>query len=145
MTRLAPILQSFFTDKLITQKHASPHTIAAYRDALRLLLTYAQSSTGTPPWRLDLHQLDHELLTGFLRYLEIERGNSPRTRNARLATIHSLFRYAALRAPRRFGDYPAGTGHRGQPDRHHRHLLAVRHRSRGDPFRLRPQHLDRAA
>jgi len=99
MSRLAPVLQGFFTDKLLTQKHASPHTVAAYRDTFRLLLTFAQQATGTPPWKMTLGQLDHDLVTGFLRYLETGRGNSLRTRNARLAAIHSMFRYAALRAP----------------------------------------------
>ena len=99
MSRLAPVLQGFFTDKLLTQKHASPHTVAAYRDTWRLLLAFAQQATGTPPWKMNLSQLDHDLVTGFLRYLETERNNSLRTRNARLAAIHSMFRYAALRAP----------------------------------------------
>jgi integrase/recombinase XerD len=99
MSRLAPVLQGFFTDKLLTQKHASPHTVAAYRDTFRLLLGFAQQATGVPPWKMALGQLDHDLVTGFLRYLETERGNSLRTRNARLAAIHSMFRYAALRAP----------------------------------------------
>lgn len=99
MAKLAPILQGFFTDRLMTQKHASPHTIASYRDAWRLLLSYAQQTTGTPPWQLQIGQLDTELITGFLRYLEDQRGNSERTRNTRLAAIHSLFRFAALHAP----------------------------------------------
>ncbi len=99
MTALAPILQSFFTTKLITQKHASPNTISSYRDTWRLLLGYAQTATGTPPWRLDLGQLDHNLITGFLHHLEAERKNSASTRNARLAAIHSMFGYAALHAP----------------------------------------------
>jgi len=62
MASLAPILQRFFTDRMITQRHASQHTIAAYRDAFRLLLSYAQQATGTPPWKLELRQLDAELL-----------------------------------------------------------------------------------
>lgn len=99
MSRLAPVLQGFFTGKLTTQKHASPHTISAYRDTWRLLLTFAQQATGTPPWKMNLSQLDHDLVTAFLQYLETERNNSLRTRNARLAAIHSMFRYAALRAP----------------------------------------------
>jgi integrase/recombinase XerD len=99
MTDLAPILQGFFLDKMITQKHASQHTIRSYRDTFRLFLSFAQQATGTPPWRLDVGQLDAALITSFLRSLEADRGNSPRTRNARLAAIRSLFRYAALRAP----------------------------------------------
>lgn len=99
MATLAPLLQSFFTDRLMTQKRASPHTIASYRDAWRLLLSYAQKETGTPPWKLRISQLDAELITAFLRHLEQDRGNSERTRNTRLAAIHALFRYAALHAP----------------------------------------------
>jgi integrase/recombinase XerD len=99
MSDLAPILQGFFTVKLIQQKDASPHTIASYRDTWRLLLTYAQQATGTEPARMQIGQLDHDLIAGFLRHLETGRGNSGRTRNIRLAAIHSMFRYAQLRAP----------------------------------------------
>jgi integrase/recombinase XerD len=99
MSDLAPILQSFFTDRMITQKHASQHTIRSYRDTFRLLLTFAWQATGTPPWKLDVGQLDAGLITSFLRWLETDRSSSPRTRNARLSAIRSLFRYASLRAP----------------------------------------------
>jgi integrase/recombinase XerD len=96
MSGLAPILQSFFTDRMITQKHASRHTLRSYRDTFRLLLTFAQHAIGTPPWKLDISQLDADLITSFLCWLETERNNSPRTRNARLSAVRSLFRYAAL-------------------------------------------------
>jgi integrase/recombinase XerD len=99
MSPLAPILQGFFTDKLIRQRQASPHTIAAYRDTCRLLLDFAWRRTAIAPTRLDLSDLDAGLITAFLQHLETERGNTTATRNARLAAIHSLFRYAALRAP----------------------------------------------
>lgn len=99
MTALAPTLQAFFTDRLIRQRHASPHTITAYRDTWRLLLGYAATTTGTPPSGLDLADLDAPLIAGFLDHLEHDRHNSVRTRNARLAAIHSLFRYAALAHP----------------------------------------------
>lgn len=99
MSALAPTLQAFFTDRLTRQRHASGHTIAAYRDTLRLLLNYAASRTGRPPSRLDLADLDAQLVAGFLDHLEHERGNSVRTRNARLAAVHSLFRFAALTHP----------------------------------------------
>ena len=99
MSLLAPTLQAWFTDRLLTQRNASPCTIAAYRDTLRLLLTFAQQQTGKDPCRLDFADLDAPLIGAFLNYLEQERGNSPRTRNARLAAIHSLFRYSALRHP----------------------------------------------
>lgn len=99
MTALAPTLQAFFTDRLITQRQASPRTVTAYRDTLRLLLVFAQQRTGTPPSRLDVADLDAKLVTGFLSHLERDRSNSVRTRNARLAAIHSLFRFASLRHP----------------------------------------------
>jgi site-specific recombinase XerD len=99
MTALAPTLQAFFTDRLTRQRQASPHTIAAYRDTWRLLLGHAARHTGTQPSLLDLADLDARLICDFLDHLEHERGNTARTRNARLAAIHSLFRYAALRHP----------------------------------------------
>jgi site-specific recombinase XerD len=99
MSTFAPTLQAFFTERLTRQRQVSPHTIAAYRDALRLLLCYAAERTGLPPSRLDFADLDAPLIGGFLDHLEHERGNSVRTRNARLAAIHSLFRFAALAHP----------------------------------------------
>ncbi len=99
MSALAPTLQAFFTDRLIRQRHVSDHTIAAYRDTLRLLLGYASDQTTNAPSALDLADLDAPLIAGFLDHLERERGNSVRTRNARLAAIHSLFRFAALTHP----------------------------------------------
>jgi integrase/recombinase XerD len=103
MSALAPTLQAFFTDRLIRQRHASGHTIAAYRDTLRLLLGYAAERTGAAPSRLDLADLDAPLIAGFLDYLETQRGNTVRTRNARLAAIHALFRFAALTHPEHAG------------------------------------------
>lgn len=99
MTALAPTLQAFFTDRLARQRHASGQTVAAYRDAWRLLLAFAADHTGEPPGKLDISDLDAPLIGDFLDHLERERGNSPRTRNARLAAIRSMFAYAALRHP----------------------------------------------
>lgn len=99
MSALAPTLQAFFTDRLGRQRHASPETVAAYRDALRLLVCFAAQQAHKPPSQLDLADLDASLISSFLDHLEHERANSVRTRNARLAAIHSLFRYAALRHP----------------------------------------------
>jgi site-specific recombinase XerD len=96
---LAPTLQAFFTDRLMRQRGASPHTIAAYRDTMRLLLAFAQQRLSKPPSALDLADLDATLIGAFLDHLQHERGNSVRTRNARLAAIHSLFKFAALRHP----------------------------------------------
>jgi integrase/recombinase XerD len=99
MTALAPTLQAFFTERLVTQRHASPHTVAAYRDTFRLLLIFAEGRTSTAPSKLRVADLDADLIGAFLDHLETDRSNSTRTRNARLAAIHSFFRYAALRHP----------------------------------------------
>jgi len=99
MTALAPTLQTFFTERLIRQRNASPHTIASYRDTWRLLLAFAAKRTGRPPSQLDLADLDASLVAAFLDHLERDRGNTIRTRNTRLAAIHSLFGYAALSHP----------------------------------------------
>jgi integrase/recombinase XerD len=103
MSTLAPTLEAFFSQRLMAQRQASPHTLAAYRDTFRLLLAYAWKRTGTPPSQLDISAIDAPLVGEFLTHLETERGNSARTRNARLAAIHSLFRYAALRHPEHAG------------------------------------------
>lgn len=103
MTALAPTLQAFFTDRLARQRHASPQTVAAYRDTWRMLLAFAAGRTGKQPGRLDIADLDAPLIGSFLDHLEQDRGNSPRTRNARLAAIRSLFGYAALHHPEHAG------------------------------------------
>jgi integrase/recombinase XerD len=99
VTLLAPTLQAFFTARLTSQFGASPHTVAAYRDAWRLLLTYLGDTTGTPPQALDLSAVTAEQVSAFLTHLEAVRGNTVTTRNARLAAIHSFFEYAAYRHP----------------------------------------------
>lgn len=99
MTALATTLQAFFTDRLLRQRQASPHTLAAYRDALRLLLVFASARRGMAPSKLDIDDLDAPLVGAFLDHIEHQRENGVRTRNARLAAIRSLFRYAALRHP----------------------------------------------
>jgi integrase/recombinase XerD len=99
VTALAPTLEAFFTERLTRQRRASGHTIAAYRDTWRLLLSFTASRTGTPPSRLDIADLDAPAIAAFLDHLERDRGNSIRTRNARLAAISSAFSYAALRHP----------------------------------------------
>jgi site-specific recombinase XerD len=99
MTLLAPALQAFFTSRLITQRNSSPQTIAAYRDTFRLLLCFAHQQTGKQPFQLDIDDLHAPLIGAFLNHLEKDRGNSPRTRNARLGAIHSFYRFAALEHP----------------------------------------------
>jgi integrase/recombinase XerD len=99
MSTLAATLQAFFTDRLIRQRQASPHTVAAYRDTFKLLLAFTADRTGIQPSDLDIQDLDAPLIGEFLNHLETGRGNSVRTRNTRLAAVHSLFRYAALQHP----------------------------------------------
>lgn len=99
MSDLAPLLQSFFTDKLDRHMNASVHTKAAYADTFRLLLLYAQRATGVAPSELTLADLNADLVGGFLQHLETDRGNSVATRNARRAALRSFFTYASYRAP----------------------------------------------
>jgi site-specific recombinase XerD len=99
MTALAPILEAFFTDRLMTQQGVSPHTIVSYRDTFKLLLGFLHARTGKLPAQLDLTDVDAVVIGDFLQHLETDRGNTVASRNTRLAAIHSLFRYASLRAP----------------------------------------------
>jgi site-specific recombinase XerD len=99
MSLITATLQSFFTDRLAKQRQASPHTIASYRDTMRLLLQFAQQRTGRPPVRLTWDDLDADTIGAFLDHLEDDRHNSARTRNSRLTAIRSLFAYAALQHP----------------------------------------------
>ncbi len=103
MNSLAPTLQALRTERLASQRQASPHTITAYRDTFRLLLGFAQTTTGKAPSRLELSDLDAPLIGAFLAHLEQVRGNSVSTRNARLAAARSLFGFAALRHPEHAG------------------------------------------
>ncbi|MGO9420077.1 tyrosine-type recombinase/integrase [Roseiarcus sp.] len=93
------LLEAFFVDRLMRQRQVSPHTLASYRDTFRLLLLYAQRQLGKAPSALRLPDLDTPFLGAFLDHLEQERDNSARSRNVRLAAIHSFFRYVALHAP----------------------------------------------
>ena len=104
MTAVAATVQAFFTDRLMSQRQASQHTIAAYRDAIRMLLQFASGSTAKPLSRLDFADLDATTVAAFLDHLERERANSIRSRNARLAAIHSLFTFAALHHPEHNND-----------------------------------------
>ncbi len=93
------LLEAFFVDRLMRQRQVSPHTLASYRDAFRLLLHYAQQKLRKAPSVLTLPDLDTPFLGAFLDHLEQERDNSARSRNVRLAAIHSFFRYVALHTP----------------------------------------------
>jgi len=93
------LVQDFFLRRLLAQRGASARTVEAYRDAFELLLGFAERRTGKPPSALCLADLDAPLILDFLDHLETERANTVRTRNARLAAIHSFMRYAAVRDP----------------------------------------------
>jgi site-specific recombinase XerD len=96
---LGPIVQSFFEDHLITIRCLRPASIRSYRDTIRLLLLFIAADKRCKLTRLTLEDLTFERITGFLRYLEQDRGNHARTRNQRLAAIHNLFEYIATRSP----------------------------------------------
>jgi site-specific recombinase XerD len=99
MTSLAPLLETFFVERLQRQRQASPHTIAAYRDTFRLLLGFAEKRLGKSPSHLCLTDVDASFVSAFLDHIEKDRGNKARSRNARLAAIRSFFRFAAIREP----------------------------------------------
>ena len=91
-------MQDFFLRRLVDERGASARTIESYRDAFELLFAFIEKRTGNPPSALTLADLDAPLVLDFLDHLETERGNTTRTRNARLAAIHSFMRYACGRA-----------------------------------------------
>ena len=95
----ASLLEAFFTDRLMKQRQASPNTIASYRDTFRLLLRYFQEHRNKRPSSIALSDLNASAITGFLNYLEKQRGNKPRSRNIRLAAIRSFFHYIAFEEP----------------------------------------------
>jgi site-specific recombinase XerD len=95
----AQLVQDFFLRRLVAQRGASARTVESYRDAFELLFSFIEQRTGQPPAALHLADLDAPVVLDFLDHLETGRGNSARTRNARLAAIHSFMRYAAVRDP----------------------------------------------
>jgi len=99
MTTLAPLLQAFFTERLQSQRQASSHTIRAYKLTFSLLLRFARDRLGKAPSQLFLEELDAPFIASFLQHLEVERKNSVRTRNARLAAVHSFFYYISVLVP----------------------------------------------
>lgn len=93
------LLQRFFTERLMQQRRASPHTIGSYRDTFRLLLRFAHGRLGKLPMQLAFEQIDAPLIAAFLDDLASNRGITARSRNLRLTAIRSFFRYAAFEAP----------------------------------------------
>lgn len=98
--RLQALVQGFFTERLLQQRRASPHTVASYRDTFRLLLRFASERHHVSPTKLTLEKIDAPLIGEFLLHLEKHRGNSARSRNTRLAAIRSFFQYVALYEPK---------------------------------------------
>jgi integrase/recombinase XerD len=98
-TALSSLVERFFTDRLVRQQRASPHTIASYRDAFRLLLRFAQERLAKAPSALAVDDLNASFVAAFLDHIEQHRRNAARTRNVRLAAIHAFFRYVAISEP----------------------------------------------
>jgi integrase/recombinase XerD len=97
------LLESFFMQRLVRQRQASPATIQTYKDALRLLVQFAAQRLDKPVDRLVIEDVDPDLVLAFLDCLERERGNSARSRNARLAVIRSFFQHVAFSDPAAIG------------------------------------------
>jgi integrase/recombinase XerD len=96
---IAPLLHAYFVEHLLNHKRVSPQTVSAYRDTFRLLLNWLRDSARKEPASLVLADIDAPVILSFLNALEEQRGNSVRSRNARLAAIRSFFRFVALRQP----------------------------------------------
>ncbi|HEY2484085.1 MAG TPA: tyrosine-type recombinase/integrase [Candidatus Binataceae bacterium] len=92
-------LQKFFTERLATQLHASPNTVASYRDTFRLLLKHAAERLRRQPTELQIADIGADLVGDFLTFIETQRGNGARSRNTRLSAIHSFFKYVAGNEP----------------------------------------------
>jgi len=97
MTALAPYLSTFLLEHLPRERNASPHTSEAYAHSFKLLICFAATRLNVKPCQVEVEQLDVPLVLAFLQHIENERGNSARTRNARLAAIHSFFRFLEYR------------------------------------------------
>lgn len=93
------LLQAFFTDRLLEQRRSSQNTVASYRDAFRILLQYAAQKLGRAPANLSIEDLDVAFVSDFLEHVEEDRGNCARSRNSRLAAIHSFFKYVSYCEP----------------------------------------------
>lgn len=100
---LGALIHSFFIDHLVTVKGLRPASLRSYRDTIRLLLHFVAADKGSKITKLNVEDLTFERVLGFLRYLEVDRGNHIRTRNQRLAALHTLFDYIAGREPEMLG------------------------------------------
>jgi integrase/recombinase XerD len=105
--KLAPLVQQFFTERLMAQSNVSPRTVAAYRDTFRLLLAWFEKKLHKRPDQLALTDLDVTRIAAFLDYLELERHNVIRSRNARFAALRSFLSFAAHKEPAALGTIQA--------------------------------------
>ena len=96
---LAVLLERFFTERLMQERQASPHTISSYSDTFRQFLTFTERRLHKAPSRLNFQEIDTPLIMAFLDHLEKHQGVSTRSRNLRLTAIRSFFRFAAFEAP----------------------------------------------
>ena len=96
---LGPVLQQYFVERLVQQRHASGCTVSAYRDCFRLLLAFAERQLGKRAAQMQLQDINAALILAFLNHLEQQRHNSARSRNARFAAIRSFMHYAGLKEP----------------------------------------------
>ena len=96
---LAPLLERFFTQRLIQQRQVSPHTISSYRDTFLQFLKFTRQRLHKPPSALRFEEIDAPLVVAFLDHIEKHQGLSARSRNLRLTAIHSFFHYAAFELP----------------------------------------------
>jgi len=103
VTLVGPHLQRFFAEHLAVHKHASPGTVASYRDTFRLLLQFMQDTTRIAPTALPVAAIDADAILAFLNHIELDRRCSVRSRNARLAAIRAFFRFVSLHDPAGLG------------------------------------------
>jgi integrase/recombinase XerD len=96
---VAPLVERFFTERLVRQQDVSVHTIASYRDTFRLLLKFAKTRLHVEPSALTLNELDAPFISAFLTDLEMQRGASVKTRNLRLTAVRSFFRFVSFEEP----------------------------------------------
>lgn len=99
MTTIAPHISEFLQERLPVQRGASSNTCDSYSYSFQLLFEYAAKKYHIEPYKLSLEQIDAKLVMQFLEYLEVERKNTPRTRNARLIAIKSFMKFVQYRVP----------------------------------------------
>ena len=107
----AALLERFFTQRLMQQRQASPHTLSSYRDTFRQFLKFTEQRLHKAPSGLNFQEIDAPLITAFLDHLEKQQGVSTRSRNLRLTALHSFFRFAAFRGADSFRPDPTGACH----------------------------------